>query len=164
MAIFWGKAGKRFGARPTMTLAFFAMRDALFAAGAVGDAAPLLTGGCLLCGAFFTIALDALGSTVFMRSVRSYERPQMAAVYRTYLDFSELTPPLVYSVVLAFFGLGSVFVTLGCLTGGLRHRHVALSAEIDVRRPRYASMAACCAHPLVKAVQVVFLGHQHARR
>ena len=39
----------------------------------------------------------------------------MAAVYRTYLDFSELTPPLVYSVVLAFFGLGSVFVTLGYL-------------------------------------------------
>ena len=50
-----------------------------------------------------------------MRSVRSYERPQMAAVYRTYLDFSELTPPLVYSVVLAFFGLGSVFATLGIL-------------------------------------------------
>ncbi|MGC4009600.1 MAG: hypothetical protein QM805_11795 [Pseudomonas sp.] len=39
----------------------------------------------------------------------------MAAVYRTYLDFSELTPPLVYSVVLTFFGLGSVFVTLGIL-------------------------------------------------
>lgn len=115
MAIFWGKAGKRFGARPTMTLAFIAMAIALFAAGAVGTAAPLLTGGLLLCGAFFTIALDALGSTVFMRSVHSYERPQMAAVYRTYLDFSELTPPMVYSIVLTFFGLGSVFVTLGCL-------------------------------------------------
>ncbi|TIT46467.1 MAG: MFS transporter, partial [Mesorhizobium sp.] len=76
---------------------------------------PLLTGAFLLCGAFFTIALDALGSTAFMRSVRSYERAQMAAVYRTYLDFSELTPPLVYSVVLAFFGLGSVFVTLSLL-------------------------------------------------
>ena len=36
----------------------------------------------------------------------------MTAVYRTYLDFSELTPPLVYSVVLAFFGLGAVFATL----------------------------------------------------
>ena len=35
--------------------------------------------------------------------------------YRTYLDFSELTPPLVYSVALAFFGLGAVFVTLGLL-------------------------------------------------
>lgn len=71
--------------------------------------------GLLLVGALFTIALDAIGSTAFMRSVRAYERPQMAAVYRTYLDFSELTPPLVYSLVLAFFGLGSVFATLGCL-------------------------------------------------
>jgi hypothetical protein len=35
--------------------------------------------------------------------------------YRTYLDFSELTPPLVYSVVLASFGLGSEFVTHGLL-------------------------------------------------
>jgi hypothetical protein len=42
----------------------------------------------------------------------------MAAVYRTYLDFSELTPPMVYSIVLAFFGLGSVFVTLGRLMVG----------------------------------------------
>ena len=31
---------------------------------------------------------------------------QMTAVYRTYLDLSELLPPRVYSIVLAFFGLG----------------------------------------------------------
>ncbi|RWO78772.1 MFS transporter [Mesorhizobium sp.] len=115
MAIFWGKAGKRFGGRRTMTFAYFAMSATLLAAGFVGETVPLLTGAFLLGGAFFAIALDALGSTAFMRSVRSYERPQMAAVYRTYLDFSELTPPLVYSVALAFFGLGSVFVTLGLL-------------------------------------------------
>ena len=47
-----------------------------------------------------------------MRAVRAYERPQMTAVYRTYLDLSELLPPLAYSVVLAFFALGAVFVTL----------------------------------------------------
>ncbi|TPJ80032.1 MFS transporter [Mesorhizobium sp. B2-6-2] len=114
-AIFWGRAGKRFGGRRVMTFAYFAMSAMLFAAGGIGEAAPLLTGALLLCGALFTIALDALGSTVFMRSVRAYEKAQMAAVYRTYLDFSELTPPLVYSVVLAFFGLGSVFITLGIL-------------------------------------------------
>ena len=67
----------------------------------------------LLVAAFFCTALDALGSTAFMRSVRAWERPQMTAVYRTYLDLSELLPPLVYSVALAFFGLGSVFATLG---------------------------------------------------
>jgi hypothetical protein len=60
---------------------------------------------------FFCIALDALGSTAFMRAVRAFERPQMTAVYRTYLDLSELLP-LVFSIVLAFFGLGSIFVTL----------------------------------------------------
>src|SRR5690606_10851847 len=107
MAIFWGRAGKRYGARNTSSFAFFAMAATLFAAGAVGELIASLTGAFLLGGALFAIAIDALGSTVFMRAVRSYERPQMAAVYRSYLDFSELTPPLVYSVVLVFFGLGS---------------------------------------------------------
>jgi MFS family permease len=115
MAIFWGRAGRRFGARRTITVAFVAMAAMLFAAGAVGETVPLLTAAFLLGGALFTIAVDALGSTVFMRAVHPYERAQMAAVYRTYLDFSELTPPMVYSVVLAFFGLGSVFATLGIL-------------------------------------------------
>ena len=115
VAIFWGRAGKRFGARKVIVLAFCCMAMVLWAAGAIGAAAPLVTAGLLLAGALFTIALDALGSTIFMRAVHSYERPQMAAVYRTYLDFSEFTPPLVYSVMLSFFGLGSVFATLGVL-------------------------------------------------
>ncbi|WP_287092887.1 MFS transporter [Mesorhizobium sp.] len=117
-AIFWGRVGQRFGGQRTMTSAYFALSAMLLAAGAVGESVPFLTGALLLCGALFAIALDALGSTAFMRSVRFYERAEMAAVYRTYLDFSELTPPLVYSVVLAFFGLGSVFATLGLLAAG----------------------------------------------
>lgn len=112
-AVWWGRAGKRFGARTVMAFSFLATSLCLLAAGASGEALPLLTGGLLLCAAFFTIALDALGSTAFMRAVRAYERPQMSAVYRTYLDLSELLPPLAYSIVLAFFGLGSVFATLG---------------------------------------------------
>jgi MFS family permease len=115
-AIYWGRAGRRFGARNVMALAFLAMSAALFAAGLGGERLPLLTGGFLLLGALFAVALDALGSTAFMRAVRTYERPQMTAVYRTYLDFSELLPPLVYSVVLSFFGLGAVFCTLGVFT------------------------------------------------
>ena len=120
-AVFWGRAGKRFGARNIMTLAFVAMTAMLFAAGFCGERFPIATGGFLLCCAFFAIALDALGSTAFMRSVRSFERSQMSAVYRTYLDLSELIPPLVYSVALAFFGLGSVFAALGvfCAICGL---------------------------------------------
>jgi hypothetical protein len=85
----------------------------LFAAAAAGEAHPLLAGAFLLCCALFVIAVDALGSTVYMRAVRMRERPQMTAVYRTYIDLSDLTPPLVYSIVLAFTGLGGVFAALG---------------------------------------------------
>lgn len=111
-ALVWGRAGKRFGARNVMAGAFMVLAAMLFLAGMAGEAAPRLAAGFLLAAAFFAIALDALGSTAYMRAVRAYERPQMTAVYRTYLDLSELLPPLAYSVVLAFFGLGAVFVTL----------------------------------------------------
>lgn len=120
-ALVWGKLGKRFGVRIVIGGAFLVMAAALFLAGMAGADAPRTAAGFLLVGAFFTIALDALGSTAFMRAVHSFERPQMAAVYRTYLDLSELLPPLAYSVVLAFFSLGAVFVTLGvfCAACGL---------------------------------------------
>ncbi|MBX3579868.1 MAG: MFS transporter [Rhizobiaceae bacterium] len=115
-AIGWGHAGARFGARNVMAGCFLAMTATLFAAGWAGEAHPLVAGAFLLVCAFFTISLDALGSTAFMRAVRAWERPQMTAVYRTYLDLSDLLPPLVYSIILGFFGLGSVFTTLGIFT------------------------------------------------
>ncbi|MBX3580708.1 MAG: MFS transporter [Rhizobiaceae bacterium] len=113
LAFYWGKAGRKYGARNVMTFAFLAMTAMLIVAGLCGESLPLLAGFFLLAAALFAIALDALGSTAFLRAVRAYERPQMSAVYRTYLDLSELLPPLVYSIVLAFFGLGAVFITLG---------------------------------------------------
>jgi MFS family permease len=115
-AIAWGWAGKRFGARNVMAGSFAAMSVTLFAAGYAGEGYPLVAGVCLLGCALFAISLDALGSTAFMRAVRIRDRPQMTAVYRTYLDLSDLLPPLIYSIVLGFFGLGAVFVTLGLFT------------------------------------------------
>ncbi|WP_311028576.1 MFS transporter [Mesorhizobium koreense] len=112
-ALFWGRAGQRFGARRVIAFAFMMLALFLFAAAAAGEAHPLLAGVFLLCCALFVIAVDALGSTVYMRAVRMRERPQMTAVYRTYIDLSDLTPPLVYSIVLAFSGLGGVFAALG---------------------------------------------------
>jgi MFS family permease len=129
-AVYWGRAGRRYGARNIITLGFFAMTAMLFVAGACGESQPLLAGLFLLATALFAVAVDALGSTPFLRAVRAYERPQMSAVYRTYLDVSELLPPLVYSVVLAFFGLGAVFTALGvfmAVCGWLAWRHLPKS-------------------------------------
>jgi MFS family permease len=112
-ALFWASMGRRFGARRTMGFAFFAMTATLLAAGLAGERLPLLAAGFLLACTFFAIALDALGSTAFLRAVRFHERARMTAVYRTYLDLSDLLPPLIYSFVLTFLGLGATFVTLG---------------------------------------------------
>ncbi len=40
----------------------------------------------------FVVTLDALGTIPFKRSVRSYERPQMTALFGTYVYFSDLLP------------------------------------------------------------------------
>lgn len=112
-AIMWGRLGKRFGVRNVAVLAFGAAAAAGGLAGLAGETHPWLAAVFLLAGIMFAVALDAVGSTPFLRSARIYERPQMTAVYRTYLDISELLPPFIYAIILGFAGLGAVFATLG---------------------------------------------------
>lgn len=116
-AIGWGRLGSRIGVRRVIVIAFAAIAVCCFLAGLAGEANPWPAAVLLLAGALFAVAIDAVGSAPFLRSVHVYERPQMTAVYRTYLDMSELVPPLVYSVILGFTGLGGVFATLGLFAG-----------------------------------------------
>jgi len=111
----WGWAGRRFGVRRTITLAFGAMTLLLAGAAASGEAMPLLTAGLLLAASAFCTALDALGSTPFLRAVKRRERAEMTSVYRTFLELSDLASSFAYSLTLAFFGLGSVFLVLALL-------------------------------------------------
>jgi hypothetical protein len=82
-------------------------------AGLAGPSRPLLAAGFLLLGAIAGSALDGVGGIPFLRAVRTRERAEMAGVYRTFIDMSELLPTLVFSVVLLFLPLGAVFVVLG---------------------------------------------------
>jgi MFS family permease len=75
-----------------------------------------LTALLFLAGAVFVVALDALGNIPFMRAVRSYERPQMTALFRTYIDLGDLLPGLVYLTLQGYFDLRSVFIASGLLT------------------------------------------------
>lgn len=96
------------------------IRLPIMAAFAIGGAAtlgavlayefPLLVAALLLIGATATVALDALGNIPFMRSVHAYERPQMTTVFRTYIDFSDLLPAALFSVLLTFFDIRAVFL------------------------------------------------------
>ena len=71
--------------------------------------------------AFFVAIIDGLGPVPFLRAVRAHERAQMTAVYRTYLDASELLPPLAYFFLFmlggfaaAFAGLAALLALIGC--------------------------------------------------
>ena len=114
--LFWARASKRVGLRQLITLCFVALTLFLLAAGYSGSDYPLVTIGILLGATVFGSALDGMGSTPFLRAVKSRERPAMTSVYRTFLDFSDLVPQLIFSLVLLYFGFGSIFVVLACLT------------------------------------------------
>jgi MFS family permease len=75
-----------------------------------------LTAVLILAAAAFVVGLDALGNIPFMRSVRSYERPQMTALFGTYVYFSDLLPGLLYLFLQGYFDLRSVFIACGLIT------------------------------------------------
>lgn len=113
--LWWGRLSARTGVRRLVAFAFATSALFLFAAGAVGSTAPLVTAAILLAATVFVVPLDAVGGVPFYRAVHRGERAEMAAVYRSYMDFGELLPPLAYGVLLTFFGLGVVFVAMGSI-------------------------------------------------
>lgn len=110
-----GWMAQRIGIRRPIVTAFLAA-GALTLIVSLTWNAVTITAFLFLAGAMFVVALDALGTIPFMRSVRSYERPQMTALFRTYIDLADLIPGLVYFALQGFFDLRSVFVASGILT------------------------------------------------
>lgn len=114
---------ERFGLRRVLGTSLAAAGALALAAGVVSLGWPAVAGVAMVGGAFFTAILDGLGPVAFLRAVRVHERAEMAAVYRTYLDASELLPPLAYFFLFhlggypaAFAGLAALLLATGALT------------------------------------------------
>lgn len=110
--LFWGAMTRRFSLRLITAMSFAGIGAGSLAAGLTDPMWPWVAGGFLVFATLFAAALDGIGGVPFLRAVRSYERTQMASVYRTYLDASELVPPLVYTVLLIWFDLQAIFIVL----------------------------------------------------
>lgn len=108
----WGRIGARFGLRRTIIGAFCVAGTATLAAGLMGRA-PLLAALLLMTGALGGTCLDAVGNIPFLRAAHPYERPQMATVFRTYMDLADLITSGAMAAVLTFFDLPMVFVASG---------------------------------------------------
>jgi MFS family permease len=108
-----GRFAIRYGVRTVIAAAFAVCAVTSLIAGIAGTAAPYVVIACLLAGSVAASALDGVGGIPFLRAVRHRERPEMAAVYRTYIDCSELIPAFIFAFALLFFPIGIVFVILG---------------------------------------------------
>jgi len=111
LAPFGGRLGARFGLRRVIMAGFIVLGVTTLGAGLADD--MMMSGALLLAGSLGAAMLDAVGGIPFMRSVRSYERPQMTTVYRTYVDLSELLPSLVFAMLLVLYPLPVVFIASG---------------------------------------------------
>lgn len=107
-----GRIAQRHGVRIVIALSFAAAALAALAAGIAGKDAPYMAAVLLLIASVGASALDGVGGIPFLRAVRPHERQRMTAVYRTYIDFSELIPSFVFVFALSYFEIGSVFVIL----------------------------------------------------
>ena len=107
-----GRLARRHGVRTVIAGSFVLAAFASLAAGLAGTASPYLAIGALLIGSVAASALDGVGGIPFLRAVRHHERQQMAAVYRTYIDCSELIPAFMFALALLWFPIGMVFVIL----------------------------------------------------
>jgi MFS family permease len=107
-----GWLGRRYGLRRVLPTAFVTCGTLTLGAVVLADA-PYSAAVALLLGAFAAPALDALGDIPFLRAVRSYERPEMAAVFNTHGAVAALVVPLAFGAILSRFDLSAVFAASG---------------------------------------------------
>lgn len=124
------RVATRLTLRRTIGGAFLAAAALTLATGLVSLADTAAAGVTMVTAAFFVATLDGLGPIPFLRAVRAHERPAMTTVYRTYLDASELLPPLAYLFLFMAFGFAGAFAALAALlavVGVLSLRHLPRS-------------------------------------
>lgn len=118
---------ERHSLRRVLAAAFAAAAGLVAVAAGLGPAHPVAATAAMVGAAFFAALIDGLGPVPFLRAVRIHERPRMTAVYRTYLDASELLPPLAYFFLFQVGGFAAAFGALALLlaaTGWLTARHL----------------------------------------
>ena len=110
----WGWAGRRFGLRRLLQIGY-AAAGVLSIAAALSFGVPWLGIALLIMASFGAGTIDGAGNLLFLRAVHSYERSAMTTVFASFREVTQVGPPAVCSVLLAFFNLSSIFVAAGAV-------------------------------------------------
>jgi MFS family permease len=114
-AFIYGPTARRRGVRLVIAFCFALIALASVMTGLFGTAYPYVAAAMLLLGALAASGIDSIGGIPFLRAVRFHERQRMTAVYRTFLDLSDLIPSMVFAVALKFYDVSIVFIIIAGL-------------------------------------------------
>lgn len=112
----FGRLARRVGMRRVL-IGGFASASALLLLAASLSSRPVLFCALVLVSAIAAVALDSVCMVTFQRAVRARERPEMTTVFMTYRDVAALMSTTVFSLLLSFLGLWSVFAATGLWLG-----------------------------------------------
>ncbi len=120
----FGRIGARLGLRTAIILSFIGLSVTTLGAGFAPG--PYAAMALLLAASIFATQLDAVGNIPFLRAVRASERAEMVTVFRTYIDLSDLIPVAIFTLILRWLPVETVFVVTGAsmLAFALIARHV----------------------------------------
>lgn len=107
-----GWLGRRFGVRRHLLVCFAIVAAATLAVPVFFDHVWLVA-ALLVAGSIAGVGLDSVVGVPFLRAVRTRERPEMGMVYGLYRDLAALLPTALFSALLTFFDLRSVFLATG---------------------------------------------------
>ena len=105
----WGRVARAHGIR-RLLLWGYATTGLLTMLVAFAPPVAWLGASLLLAAALAASTIDGVGNVPFLRAVRPLQRVQMLSVYITYRDGSQLLPPAIFSLLVAFTSLSAVFV------------------------------------------------------
>ena len=103
---------RKFGFRWALMIGYLGI-GAITILAAFSFDAPWVGIGLLVGAALFSLPIDTVGNTAFLRAVHPYERAEMTAVFANYRYTSQLVFPGTFSVILRTFDLAAVFITAG---------------------------------------------------
>ncbi len=124
----WGWAARRFGIRRVSLIAFPAGAVSMAAAGFL-SAWPWIGALSLICGACAMTVIDGYGNALFFRACKPSQRMAMTPVFSTQRDLANISHAGLFAILLSFFPIQAVFITLSLVLLGL----TLLSTRINRR-------------------------------
>jgi MFS family permease len=124
----WGWLARRFGIRRVGVAAFSLSAVAMTTAGLLA-ATPWLGGACIVVGAGAMSMIDGYGNALFYRACKPSQRLAMVPIFAAQRNVADIAQAGLFAILLSFFPIQVVFLTLGAMLLGL----AALSTRVHAR-------------------------------